>query len=152
MIRPATADDAIGLADLHAASIRGLCAGHYSADQIAAWTAVLVPDVYRMLMERAVVIVCDEDGALVGLGVCDPGQRLVNALYVRPDAVGRGVGRALLGALEAMLAGGAIQLNATRNAVGFYQQLGYTAQGEVVNVLPSGVGLPCVAMVKPPRR
>jgi putative acetyltransferase len=149
MIRRAHPDDAIELAELHAASIRGLCAGHYTDEQIVAWTAVLVPDVYRMLIERAHVLVCDEGGTLAGLGVCDPGQGLVNAVYVRPGAAGRGVGRALMVALEAALLGaGPVHLNATRNAVGFYQRLGYSIEGEVENRLPGGVALPAVAMVK----
>jgi putative acetyltransferase len=41
-----------------------------------------------------------------------------------------------------------LQLNATLNAVPFYERLGYVSSGRSSNRLPSGVELPCVAMSK----
>ena len=102
MIRPATQSDAATIAALHRASILCLCAGAYSGEQLAAWIAAL-PGRYEPLIAGAVVLVAEEDGNLVGFGVCSPQQGLVNAAYVAPDAKERGVGRRLVAAMETVL-------------------------------------------------
>jgi ribosomal protein S18 acetylase RimI-like enzyme len=63
----------------------------------------------------------------------------------------RGVGRALMSAIEALLMDASApeaRLNATLNAVAFYRSLGYGNEVPTVNQLPSGIDLPCVAMSK----
>jgi GNAT superfamily N-acetyltransferase len=87
----------------------------------------------------------------VGFGVCDTDASLINAVYVAPAMTRHGVGRALVSALEARLADAgatAVRLNATLNAVEFYTSLGYASVGATTNRLPSGIKLPCLAMVK----
>jgi putative acetyltransferase len=150
VIRPATSSDAPSIAELHRASILGLCAREYTSEQLAAWIAAL-PERYEPLVESATVMVMEDDGVVVGFGVCSPQQGLINATYVSPGATGRSIGRRLMTAMEAAIgARGAreIRLNATLNAVGFYESLGYTSEGESVNRLPTGIELPCVAMSK----
>jgi N-acetylglutamate synthase-like GNAT family acetyltransferase len=85
---------------------------------------------------------------------CDPAEALINATCVRPDAARRGIGRTLVAVMEAAArASGAteVRLNATLNAVGFYETLGYSRAGDASNRLPSGVELPCVVMIKTDR-
>lgn len=141
------------MAELHRASIRALCAGHYSAAQLAAWIAVLHADRYAALRATRTMLVAmraDEPSPL-GFGVVTPRESLINAVYVSPTTVGRGVGRALVAALEdvARSAGcSAIRLNATLNAVPFYQRLGFCAVGPGVQALPSGDELACMQMTK----
>jgi putative acetyltransferase len=152
MIRPARSDDAQQLAAVHVASIRGLCAADYAAEQIAAWTASLRPERYPPLIARGCAVVHDDGEALAGFAIGDPAAGVVNAVYVRPDRAGRGVGRALVAAIEDIVrAGGAaeLRLHATLNAVGFYQRLGFAVVGPGHNRLPGGAELPCVVMTKP---
>lgn len=151
MLRRANRDDADELASLHRASISALCRDHYTREQIDEWIAPLQPSLYRTLVGTRTIFVV-EDSMLAGFGVCDPGSGLVHATYVSPTAIGRGVGRQLVLAMEAALRSTgesrAITLNATLNAVGFYEKLGYASGKRAMNYLPSGAALPCVVMTK----
>jgi putative acetyltransferase len=151
MIRRAAPADAGALASLHRASITELCAAAYSEEQLAHWIAALEPAIYEALMETSEVFAAVENGTLVGFGVCAPRESLINATYVAPSATRRGIGRGLMAAMERCLVGAGVseaRLNATLNAVPFYEALGYTPAGRTTNRLPSGVELPCVAMAK----
>jgi GNAT superfamily N-acetyltransferase len=151
MIRRAAQGDGEALATLHRASIRALCADAYSPEQLAAWTAVLTSAAYETLIDVGHVLIAVDEEVPVGLGVCEPAESLINAAYVAPGSVRRGIGRELVAAMEAeLLAAGAseVMLNATLNAVAFYASLGYRDRGMTTNVLPSGVVLPAVAMTK----
>ena len=148
-IRPATPADLDAVAALHRRSILTLCGGHYTPAQLTEWTAVLLPAAYVMLRETRTMLVADDGGALLGFGVVDPAESIINATYVSPEAPRRGVGRRLMAAMEdAARDRGCtrLRLNATRNAVPFYEALGYAREGDATNRLPSGVELPCVAM------
>jgi putative acetyltransferase len=97
------------------------------------------------------MFVAENGGEVAGFGVLDPNTALINATYVSPREVGRGVGRALLEAMEAEATQGGFsqtRLNATLNAVGFYERTGYVQHGLDQNRLPSGVELPCIDMRK----
>ena len=146
MIRPADPSEGPALAALHRAAIEAGCAGAYTREQIAAWLAVIEPGAY---FAHTVLVAGEEP---VGLGVCSPEDGLINAAYVAPQAAGRGVGRALMGAMEALIERPEVRLNATLNAVGFYRTLGYGNEAHALNRLPSGVYLPSVSMSKPLER
>jgi len=151
MIRRARIFDAQPICDLHCASIVAGCRGHYSIVELVQWAASLRPSAYVRLMTCAEVQVFEEGGDLLGFAVSSPDLGLMNAIYVRPESQRRGVGRELVGAMEEVARGrGAreLRLDATLNAVPFYEALGYTSRGPSVNRLPSGAELPCVAMGK----
>jgi putative acetyltransferase len=151
MIRRAVTSDASSLPALHRASIFRLCRGDYSAEQLDEWTSGFHPRLYEKLARTHVMFVFEEHESLLGFAVCDPAAGLINAVYVHPDAVGRGIGRLLMAALETDLRDYGvqrIQLNATVNAREFYDSLGYSRHGPTVNRLPSGSELPCEQMSK----
>ena len=50
IVRRAVPEDAVAICDLHKASVRSLCAGAYSPEQIEAWLAPRLPDDYRNAM------------------------------------------------------------------------------------------------------
>lgn len=150
-IRNADYADRAAIASVHAASIRRLCAGHYSEDAIDAWVGMLEPCVYDQALAEKHVLVAEEDGALVGLGMLDAAAAIVSAVYVAPDHAGRGVGTAILAALEAEADRrglDAVTAYATLNAQGFYARHGYERGCETYHALPNGTRLSCVEMVK----
>ncbi|RNE93196.1 GNAT family N-acetyltransferase [Marichromatium sp. AB32] len=151
-IRQAAASDREDLARLHIASIQGLCAGHYEAEALRARTALLTPSVYDQALAEKLVLVAEQPGhGAVGLAILDPEAAEISALYVHPEAVGKGVGTALLEAMEQRAgAAGILTLTtrATLNARGFYAARGYLDVGPGHHRLPGGVRLPCVAMTK----
>jgi GNAT superfamily N-acetyltransferase len=151
MIRRATPDDADALASVNRESITALCGVRYSDEELAAWTAGIDPTMYDAAIDAENIVVAVEDDTIVGFAVADPSESMVKALFVAPDAARRGVGRSLMAAVEERLlhAGvGDARLNASFNAVPFYEALGYSALGQTTHRLRSGVELPCTAMRK----
>ena len=149
IIRKATLDDAAALCALHKASVRSLCAGVYSADQIEAWLASRAADLYRnaMTVEEQTKFVAQRDGRTVGFASIK-GDTL-KGLYVDPTH-GRGAGRILLRTAEdhARSEGIAVlSLQATLNAVPFYERHGFVA-GQRGAVVRGGLELPVVEMSK----
>jgi GNAT superfamily N-acetyltransferase len=108
-------------------------------------------------MSQFEFFVAEGDGIL-GFFILDLGGGELNALYLRPDAVGRGVGRRLFEHAEHLARVGNVlelKLKSTLNAVGFYEVCGFTRVRESVHVIPARVELPCIEMIKtldvPPR-
>ena len=71
------------------------------------------------------VVLAEDHGRIVGFSTVTP-QRELEALFVDPDAMGRGVGRALVEA-----AGSPLTLTANGNAVPFYERIGFVDIGPV---------------------
>ncbi len=150
-IRRATQEDLPKIAAVHRASILGLCTQHYSVFQLTQWTDALRPEGYAALLGRREFLVAEQDGELYGFGVLDLDGSLINAIYVSPNAVRRGVGRRLLESMETIArqqGATRLQLSSTLNAVPFYERFGYLQQGAGTNRLPTGVELPCILMSK----
>lgn len=150
-IRRVTKEDLHEVAALHRASILALCAAHYSPVELSLWTDALRPDKYTALLVGREFFVAEEDGRIFGFGVLDLSQSLINATYVSPKAVRRGVGRRLVEAMEDVAKEGGVlrlHLNSTLNAVPFYERLGYVQKEASYNRLPTGAELPCVVMTK----
>jgi hypothetical protein len=68
IVRRAMLEDAVAICDRHKASVRGLCAGAYSIEQIEAWLAPRVPDDYRKAMTVGGETMCvgQRDQRIVG--------------------------------------------------------------------------------------
>lgn len=150
-VRPAAASDADGIWRVHNASIRALCRERYGTREIAAWIAFRPPEAYRSALASRHLFVAERADAIVGFGQFDPARGEVEACYVSPDAVGRGVGADLLARMEeaARAAGHAVvRLNATLNAESFYARHGYRRLGPAVHRVGDDVELPCVRMEK----
>ncbi len=150
-IRRATLEDVPRINALHRESILGLCASHYSALELSQWTDALRPEKYVALFAGREFIVVEEDDQILGFGVLDLSNSLVNATYVSPKAARRGIGRSLVQAMESAARQGGVSqlhLNSTLNAVPFYERLGFIQGKMACNRLPTGVELPCVVMTK----
>jgi GNAT superfamily N-acetyltransferase len=150
-IRAAVDADVEAVWHVHTASVRGLCAGWYSDHEIAVWTGRLAADLYRHAMERHVMVVAERGDAVVGFGELDPGRGEIVAVYVLPEATGRGIGSALLAYLEhtARRAGHRqLTLCASLNAEAFYARRGWRAGARDRHVLTPGVAVDCVRMAR----
>ena len=149
VVRRAALEDAAALCALHKASVRGLCIGAYSAQQIEAWLGGRTPDGFRWAMTDGgeTMFVVERRGCLAGFASTKDATLM--GLYVDPDR-GRGAGRVLLPTVEdhARRHGVTVLcLPATLNAVPFYRRHGYSADRPSV-VLRGGVKLPVVEMSK----
>ncbi|WP_436348045.1 GNAT family N-acetyltransferase [Natronorubrum sp. FCH18a] len=159
-LREATSADAESIGDTHAASIRALGPDAYDERQVRAWLSNVPPDRYPLEDPDHHVVVAeleDGDDEIVGFGVLDydsdgrddrsTGE--IGAVYVHPDHVREGVGRAILAALESAARDAGLEtlvLTASRNAIDFYRRQGYEEIETVSLEMAEGVRLECLRM------
>lgn len=110
-VRRARPEDAQQMHNVHVTSVRMLCSGDYTIEQIEAWVGRLDPEKRRQRMarnleasqagqsEQEILFVAEDKlGAIVGLSSL--GKDEVNAVYVHPHYIRLRVGSLLLNAVE----------------------------------------------------
>ncbi len=117
-------------------SITELCHADHrgDAETISLWLANKTPENVRRWIERAVVLVAVEDGALLGVASLWLGGE-IGLNYVAPEERFRGVSKSLLAGLEAearALGLERLTLNGTATARRFYRACGYAETGPPV--------------------
>jgi putative acetyltransferase len=150
-VRRATPEDSAAVGRVHVRAIKRLCVHHYAPAEIAAWAGPRRPDHYVAAIRQKDFYVAEEAGAVVGFSTLDAAAGEVEAVYVTPEATGRGIGLQLLRVLEERarkLRVRALHLNASLNAVPFYERAGYERQGLTKHRLTGGVEIACVLMTK----
>jgi GNAT superfamily N-acetyltransferase len=148
-LRFAAPQDAAAIAALQQSAVLASCASWYSAPQLRALVARLSPEAVEHELRRRRGRVALDDGAICGFCSTSVGAGRIEALYVAPFAAHRGVGHALVAdAEEAMLTAGRTEssLISTRNAVDFYEWLGYVPGDDASLRLSGGVALTAVTM------
>jgi putative acetyltransferase len=130
-LRPCLASDAAALAALFRASIDGLAAEDYDADQREAWASAADDEAaFAARLSGALTIVALVGGEIAGFASLKD-QQLLDMLYVNPDFAGQGVGAALADAIEKLAgARGAktLTVEASDTARDFFAHRGYVAQ------------------------
>jgi putative acetyltransferase len=92
--------DAPEIVQLFFETVRSVNRGDYSEEQLRAWApSVPDPDKWHSRMAERRTLVAEEAGEVVGFAELEDDGHL-DMLYVRGDAVGRGVGRRLYEAVE----------------------------------------------------
>lgn len=152
IVRPASEGDLHAIWHVHTRAIATTCRSHYADAVIAAWVERLKPESYRSVLKRAMVFLAEDESGVVGFGQIDLAAAEVQAVYVLPDAQGRGIGAVLLARLEAAAAEGGlshITLKATLNAEPFYRAHGWHATSNDVHKITEQIAVACVSMEKP---
>ena len=137
VIRPARLGDALAIAALHHVAVHQLAAPFYPREVLMHWSPpVTLAGAERRYRETqddgGLTLLAEQNGSLVGFGVVMPEAGEIAACYVAPEASRRGVGRALLAAMEAAVSRhGVHELNvrASLNAKSFYSAFGYHVIG-----------------------
>lgn len=127
-IRPAVHADAESISCVIVAALRQTNAGDYTPAVIARVEKSFSPDAIRNLVDRRLVFVCVDAGAIVGTASLD--GRVVRTVFIAPDHQGRGIGRAMMRAVEeAAFDAGVTVLTVPSSitAEPFYAKLGYVA-------------------------
>lgn len=119
---------------LRRASITQLCAADHDNDPqaIAAWVGDRDADAFRALMQETdkQFLIAEINGQMAGLGGVAGAMITLN--YVHPDFRFQGVSKAMLAALEGVIAAQGFAhatLVSTTTALGFYQALGWVRTG-----------------------
>ena len=150
VIRKAERGDAIAAWDLRNAAILAQCTGHYAEEQLSVWTAGEMTDDFVETVAQH-WYVATVDGTVVGTGMLDCTTGQVDAIFVRPDHMGCGVGRAILTHLECFAAKSGLRrltLDSTLNAAPFYRQCGFVGDQRSMYKSPRGILLACIPMAK----
>jgi N-acetylglutamate synthase-like GNAT family acetyltransferase len=150
-IRKARREDAPVIAGVHAAAVGGIRTALYTPAEIRAWAVPKRPESYEESIGSKEFFVAEEGGAIVGFGVLNRESAEIEAVYVSPGAGRRGIGLEILRKLEERARAngiGELRLNASLNAVPFYERAGYVAQERSKYRLATGVEIACVPMTK----
>ena len=149
-IRKAAAADVESVWEIRRAAILDQCPGYYPRDVLEVWVGGAPTDQFIEVVERSIYLAV-VDQKVVGTGMVDLETGQIDAVFVHPDCIGSGVGRAMMGYLErlARAAGlGELRLDATLNAARFYRACGFAGEALGKYESPRGVTLDCVPMVK----
>lgn len=149
-IRRATIEDIKSIWNVHIRAIQEVCKSHYSSKEIEDWSQVLKPARYNQPIKRGSFFVAVDDDLIVGFGNLNQDSGEIEAVYVAPEYVGRGVGREILQVLESAardLGLTILRLSSSLNAVHFYENAGYGQQRQKRYLLP-GEMVACLPMVK----
>ena len=129
-LRDAVPGDGAAVFEITRRSVAALASGNYSPEQIAGWMGERTPAYYEALIAKGGMVVAERAGALIGFVDAEPGE--VTRLFLLSEAAGTGLGRRLLEiGIERARAGhiGAIRLESTMNAEGFYRKHGFRSLG-----------------------
>lgn len=100
-VRPFHAGDSAALGRLFYDTIHAINARDYSPAELAAWApTVPAPDWIAGRAATRIVVVAEDASGLLGFAELRPNERHLDCLYARHDIQGRGVGTALLHAIE----------------------------------------------------
>ena len=139
------------MGSVHTAAVGGICTSMYTPEELLAWAVPRTPESYEELIRSREFFVAEMDDVIVGFGVLNEKSAEVEAIYVSPVAGRRGIGLELLRALEERASSFGLEmlrLNASLNAVQFYEKAGYVAQERSKYRLLTGIEIACVPMVK----
>lgn len=136
---------------LRTRAFRITSASHYPPEIIARLAAAPAPPRLAQLTQAGGAVIAEENGHMLGFAILNVAAGEVDAVFVDPDAGGRGIGSALLRTLEEMaLASGCdtLHLSASLNAVGFYEAAGFVRIRDEAYPHSSGFSLDSVFMQK----
>jgi putative acetyltransferase len=148
VIREAVAGDATQIIVIHARSVRALCSGDYTPEQIEAWIGKRTPEEMAQRIAMHPFFVAERNGKLTGYAVYNVNSSELLSIYVDPDFARQGVASALMNVLlaDAWSKGLAtLWLDASLSAVPFYETVGFVRIMETTHAF-RGVPLECMRM------
>lgn len=151
VIRKAKPADNEAVGRVHLRAIEEICASHYTLEEIEAWARPRKPNHYVESISNNDFYVAEENGDVVGFGTLNQERGEIEAVYVLPEVMRRGIGLKILRKLEERaheLGIKSLRLDSSLNAAPFYKSAGYKPQEELKHRLSSGVEIGCVLMTK----
>jgi putative acetyltransferase len=157
-LRTGRPDDALAILEAQRSAIRQTAVSAYSPAIIDEWApAVIVRErveKFQRWIERGeelIVVAMEPAGQIIGFGSIVPANSELRAVYVAAAYGSQGVGRALFARLEELArdAGLAeLRMDASINAVAFYEANGFISLEHGEHFMPSGGRMACVRMRK----
>jgi putative acetyltransferase len=151
VIRRARQEDNEAIRRVHIRAVREIAKSHYTQEEIEAWAVPRKLEHYESSIREKEFYVAEENSEVVGFGTLNQETCEVEAVYVSPETARRGVGSEILRTLEERardLGLKELHLDASLNAVSFYESAGFVRQQEAKHRLQTGVEIGCVLMSK----
>jgi N-acetylglutamate synthase-like GNAT family acetyltransferase len=156
LIREANREDASAIVNVHNQAVHLTAATHYEREILDQWSAVVTAERIEKFksdfdLGKEMFLVAETNNQLIGFGAITPKTRELNAVYVAPEFVGKGIGAALIKALEELAISLGITelwLDSSLNAEKFYSSHGYIVDHRGEHTLKSGLKMPCIKMHK----
>lgn len=133
-IRTAEPDDATHILDMHHDSVHSLAKTHYPQGKLDSWSPPPTSERIHNLANKLqsgdeLGHVAEYDGKIIGYAALVPDKKEIRAVYVSPEWVHQGVGKALLTTVmkQAISEFGIeeLTLSSSLNAIAFYQRHGF---------------------------
>ncbi|MDO8668814.1 MAG: GNAT family N-acetyltransferase [Candidatus Buchananbacteria bacterium] len=134
IIRKAEMDDAKAIAELHKKVVTEINSESYSPEAIEEWAKDISEENVLYQLQNSDWIIAEADDKLVGFGQYSVADGEIYQINVDPNFLKKKIGKKLYDYMESKFRGAVrekISLNATLNAVGFYQKLGFVEIQEI---------------------
>jgi GNAT superfamily N-acetyltransferase len=158
LLRRGCPNDALAILEAHRSAIRGTAVSAYSSAIIDEWApAVIAPqrvESFERCIERGeelIVVAVDSSERVIAFGSIVPSNSELRAVYVAAEHGRQGVGRAILTRLEELareVGMTELRMDASVNAVPFYEANGFVSLERGEHPMPSGGRMACVRMRK----
>ena len=151
-VRPASVNDVDNIYSLIYSSVCELCKTHYTQEKLNSFIDNLPSKLlyYKWLTDR-ILIVCCEGKNIVGFGQFDPAESFIDAIFVHPEHTGKGIGTKIITYLDSVaqsLKKYELKINASINAVSFYEKCGFERQGTFFIICKDGTRFETVKFTK----
>jgi ribosomal protein S18 acetylase RimI-like enzyme len=150
IIRRASRDDANACWEIRRAAVMSQCAVAYPLDQLEEWTGGKASVAFANAVEDHFHVAMVE-GRVAGTGMVNLATGKIDAIFVHPDFMRRGIGAAMVAHLEALARARGLRqvmLDSTLNAAPFYRRLGFEGETVAQYRSPRGLCMDCVPMTK----
>lgn len=149
--RRAVPSDVDSIERIQVDAIRHGTGDHYQPEAIEAWAGAFNRDGFAEKVEDDEVWVAEDGGRTVGYASLDPSTYEIDSVYVAPEAAGRGIGRALMEHILEVARDHRLEnvwLDASVNAIPFYERMGFVVTGEDGSRTRCGVTIRCTRMAR----
>lgn len=149
-IEKAKYEDAPVALEIRSAAILSQCASHYPPDMLKTWANVEPSDEFADSVEKNFYI-AKYDNQIVGTGMIDIETGRIDAIFVHPDHIRKGIGKDIIKFLEnlALIHGlKMVTLQSTLNAAEFYRACGFAGNKIETYTTSRGMSLDCIPMTK----
>ncbi|WP_158941194.1 GNAT family N-acetyltransferase [Burkholderia sp. S171] len=149
-IRKAVRADADAAWEIRRAAVMSECAAAYPLDQLEQWTGGTASRAFADAVEERFLVATIGD-QVAGTGMIDLATGKIDAIFVHPAYMKRGIGTAMMRHLETLALSHGLQelkLDSTLNAAPFYRSLGFEGDEITPYRSPRGLTMDCVPMTK----
>lgn len=154
VIRPYTPEDVEIFAMIRQNAILHLAKDHYADELVKEWAGEIDEKTFSKIQKSAleeIRIIAAYEGYPAGLGCVIPEKEELRACYVSSYYARKGVGSAIVLALEGIAAKhnvNELHLESSLNARAFYEKNGYRVTEEIEHILDSGHSMKAYSMTK----